>query len=465
MAIQMHWLLQLGPVSPAVLSFIVGVILVIVLLVRLKVPPFIGLLIAAFAVAVVTPQIPLGNTASRIASAFGETMTGIGIPILMAAVIGKSLTKSRAATRILNAFSSVTGQQRIGWALFATGFILAIPVFFDNVFYLLIPLAWAASTRVDGRNYALYVVMIGAGAGAANRYVPPTPAPLAATDILNVDVGTTILVGVAIAIPTAVVVGGGYGHFINNRIHIPLRESSFLSDMYADDGTGDTERMPNLFESLLPIILAVVLVASQTVTSTFFGQNQQLAALTNFIGDPSFSLTVAAVVAAVTYLRTADIDLDGWSDELTDSLKTGGNIAAITAAGSAFGAVLAASGIGDVLAETLSQYGFGLLVTAWVIAAAVRIVQGSATVAVLTTAQIVQPLTDQLAVHPVYLTLVIGTGGAIFSWYNDSGFWIVSEIGGLTQKETLQTWTVVTTLQSIVGLVVILVLSNLFPLI
>lgn len=462
---QMNWLLQLGPVNPAVLSFVVGVIVVVVLLVRLKVPPFIGLLISAFIVAIITPQIQLGNIASKIASSFGDTMTGIGIPILMAAVIGKSLTRSRAANRILQGFTSITGRKRIEWALFATGFILAIPVFFDNVFYLLVPLAWAASTRIEGRNYALYIVVIGAGAGAANRYVPPTPAPLAATKILNVDVGITILVGLIIAIPTALVVGGGYGYFINNRIHIPLRESSYLGDLGVEDEIQDTGKMPGLFESLLPIILAVVLVASQTVTSTFFGQNQQLAAVTNFIGNPNFSLTIAAVVASITYFRIAEIDLDEWSDELTDSLKTGGNIAAITSAGSAFGAVLAAAGIGDVIADFLSGFGFGLLVTAWVIAAAVRIVQGSATVAVLTTAQIVQPLTDQLTVHPVYLTLMIGTGGAIFSWYNDSGFWIVSEIGGLSQRETLQTWTVVTTLQSVVGLIVILVMSNLFPLV
>ncbi|GAA0475409.1 GntP family permease (plasmid) [Halococcus dombrowskii] len=460
----MNSLLQFGPVNPAVVAFIAGVIVVVVLLVRLKVPPFIGLLVASFIVALLTPQIQLGKTASMIASSFGDTMTEIGIPILMAAVIGKSLTKSNSANRILEAFTGITGRKRIEWALFASGFVLAIPVFFDNVFYLLIPLAWAASTRLDGRNYALFVVMIGAGAGAANRYVPPTPAPLTATNILGVDVGTTILVGSAIAIPTAIVVGAGYGYFINERIEIPLRDSSFLADLDADKDTRNAEQTPGLFEAFLPIILAVVLVASQTASSTFFGQNQTLTAVTNFIGNPNFSLTIAAIVASITYFRIADIDLEEWSDELTDSLKTGGNIAAITAAGSAFGAVLAASGIGNVIASTLSELGLGLLVTAWVIAAAVRVVQGSATVAVLTTAQIVQPLMGQLTVNPVYLTLVIGTGGAIFSWYNDSGFWIVSEIGGLTQKETLQTWTVVTTLSSIIGLIVILVLANLFPL-
>lgn len=461
----MSSLLQFGPVNPAVLSFVVGAIAVVVLLVRFDVPPFIGLLISAFVVAVITPQIPLQNVASEIATEFGNTMAGIGIPILMAAVIGKSLTGSRSANRILQAFTSITKQKRIEWALFASGFILAIPVFFDNVFYLLVPLAWAASTRIDGENYALYVVMIGAAAGAANRYVPPTPAPLTITEILNVDVGITILVGTAIAIPTAIVVGGGYGYFINERIHIPLRKSSFLADMNVADIANGHERMPGLFEALLPILIAVVLVASQTVVSTFFPANQRLVVITDFIGDPNFSLTVGAMAAALTYYRVADIDLEEWSNELTNSLQVGGNIAAITSAGSAFGAVLAAAGIGDVIAGYLSGLGFGLLVTGWVIAAAVRIVQGSATVAVLTTAQIVQPLMDHLAVHPVYLTLVIGTGGAIFSWYNDSGFWIVSEIGGLTQKETLQTWTVVTTLSSVIGLVVILVLSRLFPLV
>ncbi len=149
---------------------------------------------------------------------------------------------------------------------------------------------------------------------------------------------------------------------------------------------------------------------------------------------------------------------------LTGALRTGGNIAAITAAGGAFGALLATAGVGDYIANVLSGIGLGLIVTAWVIAAAVRIAQGSATVALLTTAGIVAPLLGQLTVHPVYVALAIGAGGTRTSWYNDSGFWLVKEIVGLTQAETLKTWTVLTTLIAITGLISVLVLSSIFPL-
>lgn len=153
-----------------------------------------------------------------------------------------------------------------------------------------------------------------------------------------------------------------------------------------------------------------------------------------------------------------------WSDELTEALKSGGNIAAITAAGGACGALLAASGIGDYLINALQEVGIGLLVTAWLIAAIVRIAQGSATAAMLTAAGIMAPLTGQLTVHPAYLVMVIGAGGNIFSWFNDSGFWLVSEIGGLTKRETLQTWTALTTIISVTGLITVLILSTVLPL-
>jgi GntP family gluconate:H+ symporter len=456
--------IQLFGINPALISLFVGIIVVIFLLVYLDVPAFIGLIIAAFAVGVVSPKIPLDEVATQTAEAFGNTMTGIGIPILMAAVIGKSMTDSGAAQRIVRGFTSLVGLDHSEYALFGSSFVMAIPVFFDNVFYLLAPLARSMRARVGG-NYTLYIVVVGAAGVVTHGFVPPTPGPLAAAQELGVDLGITMVIGVIIGFPTALIAGPAFGYWINDRLDIPLRDSMGTDTEELEELIQQSEKqLPGLFESALPILLAVGLVGANTIASTFLPQNAVVTNVANFIGAPSFALTAAAVAAAITFYRYSSIELDTWSDELTEALRSGGNIAAITSAGGAFGALLAAAGVGMYIASILRGLGFQLLVTAWVIATAVRIVQGSATVAILTTAGIVDPLTNTLSVHPAYLIMAIGAGATTFSWYNDSGFWVVKEIAGLTQGETLKTWSVLTTLVSVVGIITTLIVSGLFPL-
>lgn len=454
--------LVLGQYDPAV-AFLVGLIAVILLLVGLDVPAFVGLVISAFAVGLVTAEVPLGKVTSQVAEAFGSGMAEIGIPILMAAIIGKTMMESGAAVRIVRGFEWFTSEDTSYLALFGSGFVLSIPVFFDNVFYLLAPLARSMRARI-GHSYTLFIVAIGAGGATTHAFVPPTPGPLAVAGELDVNLGLLIAVGALIAVPSSIAGGIIYGLWINRRLDIPLRDSIDTSgEELTEIANRSTDQLPGLFESALPIILAVVLVGAQTVSSAFFGARGTLNALTSFLGNPNFALTAAAVAAAVTYYRMADVDREEWSEELTGALRTGGNIAAITAAGSAFGAMLAAAGVGGFIADLLSGVGLGLIVTSWVIAAAVRVVQGSTTVALLTTAGIVAPLLQNASVRPVYVAAAIGAGGLVFSWYNDSGFWIVKEVGGLTQTETLKTWTVLTTIISVMGLLSVLVLSTVFP--
>jgi GntP family gluconate:H+ symporter len=409
----------------------------------------------------------MADAASRTATAFGDNMAGIGIPILMAAIIGKSMLESGAAQRIVRGFQSLVGEGNSDLALWGSSSVLAIPVFFDSVFYLMAPLARSMRARV-GKNYALYIVVVGAGAATTHVFVPPTPGPLAVANEIGVDLGTTILIGVAIAIPVAAVAGLVYGRWINARLDIPLRDSmGTTTEELEERAQRETSTLPGVFEAILPIFLAVALVASATGVDTFqewYPVLESVQPVVAFVGDKNVALTIAAMAAAVTYLRWTGLSRSVWEDELTEALKSGGNIAAITAMGGAFGALLAASGIGPYIADILQNFGIGLLVTAWLIAAVVRIAQGSATAAMLTAAGIMAPLAGQLDVNTAYLVMVIGAGGNICSWYNDSGFWLVKEIGGLTQAETLKTWTALTTIISVSGLVSVLILSSVLPL-
>ncbi|MBV0925244.1 GntP family permease [Halomicroarcula limicola] len=453
------------------LTFAIGLVLVVLLLVVWDLPAFVGLTIAAFTVglvnAVFVQDFSFGEAATRTATAFGNGMAGIGIPILMAAVIGKSMLESGSAQRIVRSFQSVVGEENSDIALWGSSTVLAIPVFFDSVFYLLAPLARSMRAR-RGKNYALYLVVVGAGAATAHVFVPPTPGPLAVASEIGVNLGMTIAVGIAVAIPAAVMGGLVYGRFINGVVDIPLRDSmGTTTEELEERAKQSSASIPGVLESSLPIILAVVLVASFTFVDSFESVYPTLSSVkpaVAFIGDKNVALTIAAIAAALTYLRWNDISRSIWEDELTEALKSGGNIAAITAMGGAFGALLAASGIGSYIAGAFEGIGIPLIVTAWLIAAVIRIAQGSATAAMLTTAGIMAPLTGQLAVHSAYLVMAIGAGGNIFSWYNDSGFWLFKEIGGLTQAETLKTWTVLTTIISVTGLIAVLVYSSFFPL-
>ncbi|WP_430503806.1 GntP family permease [Haloparvum sp. PAK95] len=453
------------------LTFAIGLAVVVLLLVQLDLPAFVGLTIAAFTVGLVNaafvPDFTAAQAATETATAFGNGMAGIGIPILMAAIIGKSMLESGSAQRVVRGFQSLVGSENSDIALWGSSSLLAIPVFFDSVFYLMAPLARSMRARV-GKNYALYLVVVGAGAATTHVFVPPTPGPLAVADTIGVDLGMTILVGVAVAIPAGLVGGLGYGRWINARLDIPLRDAMGTStEQLEERAQRDTGDLPGILESLAPIALAVVLVGSFTAVDTFESVYPALSGLkpvVAFLGDKNVALTVAALAAAVTYLRWTGLSRSVWEDELTEALKSGGNIAAITAMGGAFGALLAASNIGPYIADALQDVGIGLLLTAWLIAAVVRVAQGSATAAMLTAAGIMAPLAGQLDVNQAYLVMAIGAGGNIFSWYNDSGFWLVKEIGGLTQAETLKTWTALTTVISVTGIITVMVLSTLFPL-
>ncbi|GAB3675603.1 SLC13 family permease [Halopiger thermotolerans] len=455
--------LQAGGEAP-LLALVAGIVSIVLLLIVLDLPPFIALVISGLVVGVVSPDIPFDAVPGEFATAFGNGMAGIGIPILMAAVIGKSMIESGAADRIVRGFRALFGREHTEISLFSSSFVMAIPVFFDNVFYLLAPLARAARSRTGG-NYALFIVAVGAAGAVTHGFVPPTPGPLLAAGEVGANLGVTIIVGLLTGIPTAIVAGLGYGYWIDRRLEIPLRDAMGTTVAEVEEKVQTpTSELPGLFESLLPILLAVLLVGADTGVDTFIGEESPQAGVTGFFGDPNFALTIAALSAAFTYYRMSDISSETFSDELTEALKSGGNIAAITAAGGAFGVMLQQAGAGDYIAGGLQEIGLGVLATAWLIAAGVRVVQGSATVAITTTAAIAAPLADTMAANPAYLVMAIGAGATFCSWYNDSGFWIVKEIGGLTQGETLKTWTVSTILIGIVGLISVLIFSTILPL-
>ena len=390
----------------------------------------------------------------RVASAFGRTCASIGILIAMAAIIGKCLLDSGAADRIVRFAMRIFGEPGAPLAVLTSGFLLGIPVFFDTVFYLMIPLGKALRLRT-GCNYLLYVLTIVAGATMAHSLVPPTPGPLFVAGQLGVDLGVMILAGCAVGLFSA---SAGYLFAVlaNRRYDLPLRETpDFSLSELAALSQRETRELPPLWLSLMPIVLPVVLIAASTVIDSFDVTLPAAAkSAVDVLGNKNIALMLAAAIALTMLVRQKRSSLKELSSSIQAALASGGVIILITAGGGAFGGALQQTSVAELIEKLPQGASLLLIVIAFLVTAAVRTAQGSATVAMITAVGILAGLAEsgQLGFHPVYLALAIGCGSKPIAWMNDSGFWVICKMSGMTESEGLKYVTPMTTLMGLVGL-------------
>lgn len=397
---------------------------------------------------------------SRVTGALGRACGGIALVIAMAAIIGKCLLDSGGARRIVTSMMSAVGLQRTPIAFALSSFTLGIPVFFDTVFYLLMPLG-KALRRKTGKDYLLYILTIVAGATMAHSLVPPTPGPLTVAGFFGeeVSIGSMMLGGLTVGMFT-VSAGIGFAYWANRRWEIPLREESEGPEL----DEGNLEMLPSLAFSFAPILLPVLLIGGQTVALASGIENDWL----KFFGDKNIALLLSAGVA-LALLATSKFRAKKQSlrEAVQDALASGGVIILVTAAGSAFGATLKETGIANSIGELFKSEGSLLLIPlAYAVTALVRTAQGSATVAMITAGGIIAPLASEtdLTYSALYLALAIGCGSKPISWANDSGFWVIGRMSGMTPLETFKSVSVMMILMSLVGLSVVTLGAILVPL-
>ena len=412
---------------------------------------------------------------ARIASGFGDTCLKIGILIAMAAIIGKCMLDSGAAERVVFSARQVLGDKRAPLAFLGSGFLVGIPVFFDTVFYLLMPLGKALRVHT-GKDYLLYILTITCGATMAHSLVPPTPGPLFVASELGIDIGLMMVAGCLVGI-CSVTVGYGYAVWANRRWDIPIRPSAELTSQQLQAmAERDARELPPLWLSLLPILLPILLIGGNTAFDMWTRGMaapdtpdwvHKLGPLVRTLGNKNIALVLAAVISLLTLAAQKQLRGAELSQRVQSALSGGGVIILITAAGGAFGHVLRQSGIASEIQRVLPVTQLGILPLAFAITAVVRIAQGSATVAMITAVGIVAPLAaaGALGFHPVYLALAIGCGSKPVSWMNDSGFWIVCQMSGMTATETLKTHSVALTLMGIAGLLATMAGAYLLPLV
>jgi GntP family gluconate:H+ symporter len=398
---------------------------------------------------------------SRVAAGFGKTCGDIGLVIALAALIGRCLMDSGAADRIVRTALRWTGESGAPAAFMLSGFLLGVPVFFDTVFYLMIPLGKALRVRT-GRNYLVYVLTIVCGATMAHSLVPPTPGPLFAAEQLDVGLATMMLGGSIVGLVTA---GTGYvfATFAGRIWDLPLRETGDVSlAQLAAAAEVDESLLPPLWLALQPIVLPVGLIAADAIVDEFFGGSPQWLAT---IGDKNIALALGAAIAIYTLIRIKRQSLNELADPLQAALSSGGIIILITAAGGAFGGVLKETGVAGLI-QTLPKSSPAILCAiAFLVTMAIRTAQGSATVAMMTAVGVLGGIAKggELGFHPVYLALAIGCGSKPIAWMNDSGFWVITRMSGMTEGEGLKYITPMTALMGVVGLVVVMIGVTVWP--
>jgi len=457
---------------PPFVILTVAMLLVLAGVLWARLHPFLVLIVTALVVAALTPPERLGEAAAlpigrRVAEGFGKTAHDIGILIAMASILGQCLMEARGAERIVAAIERLVGRRRAAFAFLGAGFLLGIPMFAEAVFYLLLPLA-KASWRETRRNGVLLVLSIVAGATMTHSLVPPTPGPLFVADEMGIDIALMMRQGMIVG-AIAALAGYGYATWADRRFAIPLRTAGeevpgrALAD--TRPGTGAGRALPPLWASLLPILLPVVLISADSAVDSIAAVPTSVARIVHVVGDKNLALTVSAAAAILLLACRPGASREKVRQAVAAAVLEGGEIILVIAAGGALGATLRQAGMAELAAAAVPKQAILLLPIAWGVTVLIRAAQGSATVAMITAVGIIAPIADaaSLPYHEVYVALAIGCGSKPGMWMNDSGFWVISRMTGMTETETLKTASVMVAIEGTVGLLATMALAAIWP--
>lgn len=432
-----------------------AVAFIIVATTALKLHPFLALLAAAFGYGILCGALSLQQVVDAVNSGFGDTISKIGIVILAGAIIGVFLERSGGAYRLAELVLRVTGRGHVPLAMSVMGYIVSVPVFCDSGFVILSPLG-RALVRETGASAAAAALALSFGLYATHTMVPPTPGPVAAAGILDADLGLVIVLGLVVSAPTML---AGWA-FAVRYAHRVARDAAPESPPSAPEPRTEA---PSALRAALPIVAPLLLIvgnSAASLPSRPFGE-AQFASFIHFVGQPAVALLIGVILACTLPARreAALYSMRGW---VGDAVLAAAVIIIVTGAGGAFGEVLEASGIAQVVQDNLGGAKFGIWLP-FVVAAALKTAQGSSTVAIITTAGVVAPLLDSLGLDAplgrALAVVAIGAGSMAVSHANDSYFWVVTQLSGLSVSQGYRLQTLGTLVQGIVAVLAVWALS------
>jgi Gnt-I system low-affinity gluconate transporter len=436
--------------SPTYLACVVAAAVagLLFLIIKWKQQPFVSLILVSMVTALAAGM-PPEKVMSCIEQGMGKTLGFIAVVVGLGAMFGQLLEVSGGAERLTLTLLRVFGKRRAPWAMSLAGFLVAIPVFFDVGFIILVPLVYAMS-RETKKSLLYYGIPLLAGLAVTHAFVPPTPGPIAVAQLVGADLGRVIFYGILLGLPCTILAGPVFGTWIAGRIHaeIPAYMESETAQKQWDE-----KALPGFGMVFGILLLPLALILLNTVTNAALTGEEYAAVrqLFAFIGHPFFALTAATLIAFTALGTCRGLSREKVNEVATSALAPAGLIILVTGAGGVFKQVLVDSGAGKALAEGLSGSGLHPVWAAFLIALVVRAVAGSATVAMLTAGGIMAPLLEGCRIEPALIVIAIASGATAVSHVNDSGFWLVNRYFGLSTKDTLKSWTVMETIIGVTG--------------
>ncbi len=461
------------------IAVLAGIAVIVLLISRFKLHAFLSLIIGSLVLGAVAGA-PLDAAIASFSAGLGTTVAGTGVLIALGAVLGKLLADSGGADQIVDTILAKCGGagpqalpakggggRRAGgrampWAMVLIAGIVGLPIFFEVGIVLLIPVVLLVARR---GNFSLMRIGIPALAGLSVMHglIPPHPGPLVAVDAVGANLGVTLALGVVVAVPTAIIAGPLFSRYAARWVDIHPPEQMLHTPGDAAAGrTGDgPDKRPGFGITVATVLLPVVMMLAKALVDIVVDDPEHtVQRVFDVVGSPLIALLTAVLVAMFTLGRAAGFTRGRTAATVERSLAPIAGVLLIVGAGGGFKQTLVDAGVGQMILDVSKGWHISTLLLAWLIAVAIRLATGSATVATISAAGLVAPLAAELSTtHGALLVLAIGAGSLFFSHLNDAGFWLVKEYFGMNVGQTLKTWSVMETLISVVGIVCVLLLS------
>lgn len=433
------------------LLFVLGGIIILLVLILKKVNPMLSLLMVSILTGLML-GLPVQKVMASVTNGIGSTLGGMVMVLALGAMVGKLAEDSGAAKKIVYVLIRLFGVGNIQWAVLNTGILVGIPLFYNAGFVVLIPLVFSIASAA--KLPKLYVgIPMAAALSVTHGFLPPHPGPVALASIFHADIGKTLIYGLELSLPIAVIAGI---FFPRSVIKLPSGNQSFIDSGTGIEQSGVIEEeagLPSAFKSFITALSPIFFIALGTIGGVL-SAGPVLKNVFAFIADP----TVALLFAIIITLMIQQIPIQKVMDSCAEGVKSIAMIILIIAAGGAFKQILVDSGIGEQVKDLTANMPLSPLFLGWLIAAALRITLGSATVAALTASGMVIPLIGAGAPAEL-MVLAVGAGSLMLSHVNDTGFWMFKEYFNLSLKDTFKTWTVMESLISVLGLIGVLILN------
>lgn len=432
-----------------------AIVFIVIMTAKVRLHPFLVLLLASLGVGLIA-GLPAQQVVNAITGGFGSTLSGIGIVIAAGTIMGFIMEKSGAAVVMANSILKLVGETRSALAMAFTGGVVSIPVFCDSGFVILSPLNRTLAER-SKQSLSVFAIALSMGLYSTHVFVPPTPGPIAAAGTIGADLGTVILVGLVVSIPS-ILAGYLFAKYYGSKIHID--PAAVIEDVAEQE----QKEYPSVLKSFAPIVVPVILIALKSLAdypSAPLGTGS-LKSFVSFIGNPNIALLIGVFLAFLTVPKITKEVLGDW---VGTGLTSAGAIILITGVGGSLGQVIRETPIANYLSDSLSVLQIGIFVP-FILAAALKTAQGSSTVAIITTAGIIAPLMQALGLAtglgPALTVMAIGAGSMTVSHANDSYFWVVAQFSDMEVGQAYRLQTLASLVTGVVSIIFIAALYYIF---